>query len=330
MLRPEDFVAIPYTSDLTEAGIAYACRSLAYTYNRMGTRLLERLRRIVAGVAAELALRRWLHAQKIPFDTLGETDFTRPDRYDIALAGHRCDLKTFLITRRAQIQALRRDPQQLLQAQALVPLDQHRSHQHAQDIYLFAFIYALLTQSEAEIRKAQKRSQPFYWIYPLPKAWSRPKIWSPLAPLVLKSEEDTPLLLEIGGQTADGSFFSRRLELPPRTRFVLDEPFFSLLYVHAQTRPQGRVGIRSAVRSDACIIQSLDWGNIWVYGLEIHLVGWTTWEEFDLQARALPAGSAVLQYQRTRTRNLALPVAKLRPFTHLLERARTWERTRSK
>ncbi|MFO3796597.1 MAG: hypothetical protein ACK8QZ_04840, partial [Anaerolineales bacterium] len=67
MLSPQDFISLPYTPDLTEAGITYACRSLAYTYNRMGIRLFERLRRIVAGIAVELALRRWLHAQGVPF-----------------------------------------------------------------------------------------------------------------------------------------------------------------------------------------------------------------------------------------------------------------------
>lgn len=325
MLSPQDFISLPYTPDLTQAGITYACRSLAYTYNRMGTRFFERLRRITAGIAVELALRRWLHTQGIPFDTLGETDFTQPDRYDIALGGHRCDLKSFLITRREQIRSLRHAPQQLLEAQALVPLDQHRSHQHAQDLYLFAFVYALFARRESEIRRASQKAQPFYWIHPVSRSWSRPKAWYPLAPLVLKSEGESPLSLEIGGQAEDGSFISTHVELRPRTPYLLEVPFFSLLYVHASVPPQARLGIRSRTRAETYLIHPEDWGNIWVYGLEILLVGWVTWEEFDLQARLLPAGSPVLQYRRTRTHNLALPVAKLRPVSTLLEHISTWE-----
>jgi hypothetical protein len=36
MITPNDFLHLPYTPDLTEGGIAYAIRSLPYTYDRMG------------------------------------------------------------------------------------------------------------------------------------------------------------------------------------------------------------------------------------------------------------------------------------------------------
>ena len=60
MISTSDFIHLPYTLDLTKSGIAYAVRSLAYTYNRMGGSPYDRLRRIVAGVAVELAFRRYL------------------------------------------------------------------------------------------------------------------------------------------------------------------------------------------------------------------------------------------------------------------------------
>ena len=80
MLSSSDLLHLPYTRDLTEGGIAYAVRSLAYTYNRMGGSPYERLRRIVAGVAVELAFRRYLTEQDIPYDVMGATPFTDPDR----------------------------------------------------------------------------------------------------------------------------------------------------------------------------------------------------------------------------------------------------------
>ena len=71
MVSSSDFIHLPYTRDLTEGGIAYAFRSLPYTYNRMGGSPYNGLRRIVAGVAVELAFRRYLSEQNIPFDVKG-------------------------------------------------------------------------------------------------------------------------------------------------------------------------------------------------------------------------------------------------------------------
>jgi hypothetical protein len=90
MINKNDLLHLSYTPDLTQGGIAYACRSLAYTYDRMGGSPADWLRRIVAGVAVELAMRRYLGEQAVPFDVLGATPFTRPDHYDVALGGHRC------------------------------------------------------------------------------------------------------------------------------------------------------------------------------------------------------------------------------------------------
>jgi hypothetical protein len=36
MITVGDLIHLPFTSDLTEGGIAYALRSLPYTYDRMG------------------------------------------------------------------------------------------------------------------------------------------------------------------------------------------------------------------------------------------------------------------------------------------------------
>src|SRR3990172_925881 len=140
MISASDILRLRYDPDLTEGGIAYAVRSLPYTYDRMGGSPFDRLRRIVAGVAVELAFRRHLGQHDIPFDVKGATPFIDSDRYDVSLGGHRCDLKSFLITHRSQILDMRRDPAIVLKAPALVPLDQHTADGHSDhDLYLFAF-----------------------------------------------------------------------------------------------------------------------------------------------------------------------------------------------
>ena len=110
MLIPSDLIKLPYTPDLTQAGIAYACRSLAHTYDRMGGSQYDRLRRIGTGIAGELAFRRLLVQEEVPHDVLGATHFTEPDRYDIALGGRRCDLKGYVLSQKRKISQIRRQP----------------------------------------------------------------------------------------------------------------------------------------------------------------------------------------------------------------------------
>ncbi|MEZ0395715.1 MAG: hypothetical protein ABWK53_04700 [Anaerolineales bacterium] len=329
MLKPTDLIRLPYTPDLTEGGIAYACRSLAYTYNRMGGSPLQRLRRIVAGVAVELAFRRFLGEQAVPFDVLGATPFTQPDRYDVSLGGHRCDLKSYHISRRRQIALIRRDPGRLLEAPALVPLDQYTAEGHRpDDIYLFAFLLGVIAASHEDAARAQAAGQPLYLMAPLPDLWARPPAWLPLNTLSLKSECDQPLRVELGGQDAERRFITWSLDLPPRRRVLVPGEWYTVAYLHCQRRPEARLGIHSPQRGAAHIVHPHEWGNIWVYGMDIFLAGWMTHQEFRRKAFLLKAGASTFQYTRTRTKNLALPVAELAPLVPLLQQVRAWESVR--
>src|SRR5688572_10475541 len=181
MISPSDLIHLPYTRDLTEGGIAYAVRSLPYTYNRMGGSPYDRLRRIVAGVAVELAFRRYLSEHDIPYDVKGATPFTDPDRYDVSLGGRRCDIKSFLITHREQISNMQRCPNLVLQAPALVPSDQHAGDSLLDsDLYLFAFLPGLIATSQNDLKMVMEANQPHYFIHAMPESWARPSKWHPL------------------------------------------------------------------------------------------------------------------------------------------------------
>ena len=326
MLTASDLLTLPYTPDLTQAGIAYACRSLPHTYNRMGGSPIYRLRRIVAGKAVELAFRRHLGKEGVPFDTLGATPFTDPDRYDVALGGRRCDIKSFQIFDKAKILQARRDPEYILSAAALVPSDQLASdHLNDTDLYIFAFVHALITQDENDLKRAIAAGQPVSLIYPFPAAWAQPDPWRSLGSLALKTDLPSAITLELGGQDSQRSFQTEELTLLPRTRQKAKRDYYSLAYLHAPYAPEGRVGIHSPELAQTRLIQAEEWGNIWVYGMEIILAGYMTRGEFRRRARDLPANSRVLQYPRTRTHNGFLPVRRLRPLAGLFERAKEWE-----
>lgn len=331
MLTASDLLHLPYTPDLTEGGIAYAVRSLPYTYDRMGGSPFDRLRRIVAGVAVELAFRRYLGEQDIPFDVKGATPFTDPDRYDVSLGGHRCDIKSFLITHREQISDLRRDPGIVLKAPALVPSDQHAADGHSgDDLYLFAFLSGVIAAAQDDLKKAIAAGQPHYLIHAMPGAWGKPQAWRPLGPLALKSESDTALTVELSGQDEGRGFLTRTLELPPLTRVAVEDPFFALSSVHVRSLPEARLGIRSPTRRETHVITPIEWGNIWVYGMGVLLTGYLSRDEFRRRASFIQPGSRVFQYNQTRAKNLAVPIADLKPLGELFEKVKEWEANKNR
>lgn len=328
-VTPADFLRLAYTEDLTRAGLAYACRSLPHTFDRMGGSPFERLRRIVAGIAVELALRRHLNEQEVPFDVRGATPFTEPDRYDLSLGGRRCDVKSYLVYRKGLIRELRRAPEQLLAAPALVPADQVTSQQFRhEDLYVFAFLFALVAPTPRATLKAQAAGQPSYLIHPMPSAWARPVRWASLGRLALKSDASMDLDLELGGLDRERQFQQEALSLAPRRRRQPSAEFYALHYLHSGGTPDGQVGVHSPAMGETYLAAPEAWGNIWVYGMEVVLVGYLPCGEFRRRARRLAPGSAVLQYAQTRTENLALPIGELRPMADLFIRARNWSSRR--
>ena len=325
MINISDLLHLSYTRDLTEGGIAYAVRSLAFTYNRMGGSTYERLRRIVAGVAVELAFRRYLSEHEIPFDVKGATPFTDPDHYDVSLGGRRCDIKSFLIKYREQISNMQRFPNLVLQAPALVASDQHAGDGHLDsDLYLFAFLPGLITTSQDELKRVIAANQPHYLMHAMPQSWARPSKWIPLGRLALKSESEETQIVEVGGQDEEREMRSRLVELPPRRRIELEKGFFSVSYLHVKSSPNARIGIHSPTRNETYMIGGMDWGNIWVYGMDILLAGYLTREEFSRRASPVQAGARVFQYNQTRTKNLAVPVSDLKPLYELFEKVKAW------
>ena len=325
MVTSNDFVQLDYTSDLTKAGIVYACRSLAYTYDRMGGSLLNRMRRIVAGVAVELAFRRFLDSKGVPYDILGVTPFTEPDRYDIAIGGRRCDVKSFLILQKKRIQLIQQKPDRLLSAQALVPIDQAcSSHATDSDIFIFAFLNALITPNLRTLSKALQARQPVHLIHVMPAHWSRPRSWESLGRLVLKSDFSQSIEVEVGGQNREKAFQVEHINLPPRQRTCLQKDFYTVSYLHVPWLPPRMIGIHSPSLEETYLIQPVEWGNIWIYGFQIILTGYLSRGEFRQEACNLPAGSQVFQYSQTRADNLALPIQQLKPVAELVNAARMW------
>ncbi len=218
---------------------------------------------------------------------------------------------------------IKHKPEILLNAPALVASDQNAAEGHLNsDIYLFAFLAGLVTASPEDLQKAIQSNQPYYLLHVMPDSWMRPQKWNPLGQLVLKSDSEENQLIEIGGQDSGREMRSLEVEIPPKRRIEIDDRFFSVAYIHIKSKPKARIGIHSPVRKETYIIDETDWGNIWVYGVNILLTGYLTREEFNRRASFLREGARTFQYDRTRAKNLAVSVCDLKPLSELLEHAK--------
>ena len=330
MITASDLLYLPYTPDLTEGGIAYALHSLPYLYNRFKGSSFDALRPMAAGAAVQLAFRRYLSEQNIPFEVKGALPFTEHDRYDVFLAGQRCDIQSFLIHDPDQVTEIQRNPQLLLKVPALIPSDLHAGDGHSQfDLYLFAFLAGRLATSANELQNVIEAKQPYSLVHVMAEAWNRPRKWTPLGTLVLKSDSEATQTLEIGGQDEGCALRSCLVELPPRTRVELPNGFFSLSYVRIHSDPGARIGIYSPVRKETYLIGARDWGNLWIYGREVVLAGYMTRDEFSRRARSLQPGSYVIPYESMHSKNLAVRVSDLKPLSELFERANVLSTARS-
>ncbi|HBG74975.1 MAG: hypothetical protein A2X25_07265 [Chloroflexi bacterium GWB2_49_20] len=329
MISKSDLIRLNYTPDLTEAGILYTCQWLAGSTRNLEDNPYNFLRQKIGQVAVGLALRRLLAERQVPFQTMDMEPFTDPRQRDLSLGGHRLNLNSYLLNRRDQIRNLKAEPAELLQASALVPLDQFvKEGQTSGDIHLFAFLLALAATSQADRHKLEAAEDPHYYLATLPKNWSQPQPWIPLHPLVLKSEADHPVTVELGGLNAGRNFISAQIQLLPGTRTSVTEQFYSLAYIHILDHPKARIGVHSprfALRSQTHIIHPGEWGNVWVYGMDIWLTGWLTLDEYRRKSFVLPAGQHTYQYSRTRFKNLCVPMTELRPLEELFEQVCIWK-----
>jgi hypothetical protein len=326
MLTPSDFVHLPFSPDLSEAGAAYACQSLAEGHERVGGSPVASLQNSASTVAAELAFRRYLTGQAVPYSVIGSTPFTHPNQYNVALGGHRCIIKNFLVTHHNQLTRIRREPGTLLRSPVAFPSDLFASEEASpDDLYVFSFLLGTTAIAKVDLEKAMTAHQPVFLIHRLPGTWARPGAWLPLDDLALKSECATALTIELGGLDSGHNFTTTTFELPPKKLVRVDKCFHSLGYVRCLSRASARVGLQSARHGVPYIIPAYAWNNLLVYGMDIILAGWLPHTEFGRKASRFNAEMYINQFDRTHTKNLLVPVVELNPLSILLKSVRDWE-----
>lgn len=220
---------------------------------------------------------------------------------------------------------MKRNPQVIMNAPALVPSDQNTGEGHSdKDIYLFAFLSGLIAASQADLEKAVYKKQPHHLVHVMPDAWMSPSKWNLFGALVLKSESGEIQVVEVNGQDERREMRSLEVELPPNTRVQIDDGFFSVAHILSKPLPDARIGIHSPARNETHPIGTMDWGNIWIYGVDILLAGWLTRAEFNQRAKPIREGTRVFKMTERAQRILSVPVNELRSLSDLLERVKDW------
>lgn len=177
----------------------------------------------------------------------------------------------------------------------------------------------LVASSQEDLQKVVSKNQPHYLVHTMPSGWSKPHNWIPLGALTLKSESAEELIVEISGQDEERNMKRRGLSLPPGVKVKLDETFYSITSLHIKRLPDARIGIRSERMDVAHIVAPHEWANIWVYGMEILMAGYTTYEEMGTRSTLLQPNARTFQYERTHVKNLSMPLSRLKPMNKLFD-----------
>jgi hypothetical protein len=242
------------------------------------------MRDLVAITAADLAFRRYLSSENIPHTIQGAFPYTDPGSYSISLGGRRCMIKSSLIFDRKTIHSLRSQPSRIMASQAQLTVDDLETDPLLDDdLLVFALVLALITRRPSELANALAAGQPICLIHTLPENWANPLPNLPLREITLKSDCDQEFKLVMGGRDPEGNFLEETLTLKPHVRTRLDQPFQSLAYLRSSQPVLSQGELSSPACNFIHIFRPGQWGNIWIYGLEIILIGYTTQAEFRRQ-----------------------------------------------
>ncbi|MCH7663712.1 MAG: hypothetical protein IH859_07575 [Chloroflexi bacterium] len=303
------------------------CQTLVNFQNEAdGKTEFDALREMVAQKALELAFRRHLVQMEVPHQLVESKKFTEQDYHDIALGGRRCEVIGGLVSRREDINRIRETPDTVLNELALAPrVEIISSRINRGDVVVFALAAGLVTRNWDDIRAAQAAGQPNYFMYLLPKKWAQPSEWRGLSGLSMKSDANETLEVEIGGQDKGRHFLTEQIKLLPRARLEAREKFYSVHYMHVGDDVDGRVGIHHPRLNETILVQPRQWVNLWVYGMEIILLGYIQGAELLSSGERVPVGSHTLQAPHgTRNEYVGIPIRELHSMEDLFTRARKW------
>lgn len=322
MTSPHEIVRLPYDESLTLAGVTYVVQNLGRILALRDPPSSADLRGVVASAAVDLALQRWLDRERIPYSWLDDEPFTRPQRPRLVLGGRRLILQTSLVSSRRAIQRIHRDLSLALEAPAAVAASMLDSDGLSEgDLLAFALLLGLETRSLSDLQKALAAGHPIRLVaIPPVSPWIRPSQGGDLGAVTLTSISSRQEIT-IQGILPGHTPWSAEVVLDPASPFR-SPPLHSLTALHLLALPSGPIHVGAEDPACCWQIQRADWCNLWLYGMEILILGWKTVRDFrstrDYPSPSRPQASG----NRSPRRGRMLQARRLQPFAALADRLR--------
>jgi hypothetical protein len=315
-----DIIRVDVSDDMILRAVEYAEKSLNYTFNRMGKGdPYDRARNIVKGLVMEAAFRQILDYHGVKYELYGHTHWTKKDRYDVGLVGHRYDVKGFHVSDTVKCQAVAADPAWLLGCHALVPVDQvHKKGFNDDDVYVFPFMTGELRKGTQATMFQDHKVE--YWLHAFwDYGWTKNAKWKSLGRLQLQNHSNKPLVLRLGGQSVNEELLVEVFELGPGQAILTKTEFFTVLFLQTPSLPAGTVTVVSDPANLKEKISPTAWGNIWIYDPVVFFTGMMSKGPFKRDSEEIPRfAKYVKQYGETKTDNRGMLVSKLNPLQSLL------------
>ena len=321
MLGRNDIFTVAVTDEMKFAAVDYAEKTLHYTFNRMGLAShYKRIQNIVKGIVMERAFRALLDHHEVAYELLGNTHWTKKDRYDVGINGHRYDIKGFMVAGKAA--EIKEDPGWLLDCCALVPSDQIESRNLTEnDRYVFPFMTG---DFMAEIGDVYGLFSSLEFLYLLHSfwgyEWAKNEDWEDSkGKITVESNMSQPIILRIGGQGEDQDLLVDEFEIGPGEKKILDGDYYTMLFAQTLDRPTGELNVFQEETGVEEVIGLYDWGNAWPYGATVYLAGHIKKGEFKQSSTSIPRFyKDCKQYSETRVENHMMMVGDLSSLRDLL------------
>ena len=321
-LTGADLVRLPYDDSLTQAGVTFSCRTLQHPRARTYHPSPTIMRNYVAEIAITLAFQRWLEAQDVPFDLIQATPFTSPDRRTILLGGRRVKILPTIIRASHRIQDIQANPERILSMEAPIHGEMlMRSHLQGQDLLVFPFLLGQVTRTIASLRRADADEEPTHIIaIPPPSPWREISGKPKLERLSVMNECDHAVELTLFGRLENQRWHALPFKAPARRKVPIPAEFASLHYIHSVHLPSGCIRLLDDKALRVWIILIRDWINLWIYGEEIILAGWSTLAAALRNSNLSSDVEQIPVRSRTKGKEIRCPICQLRPMRELIER----------